>query len=106
MKISLKTASLFAALLCWALLSALVVFIILGLRDRARLIRDNDNERLLNHLFSSLRNYDDFGSAIESSQLLRERIAGFAIYGDDLLPAYQWGEVPRKFDEAILKNRA
>jgi two-component system sensor histidine kinase HydH len=105
MKSALRTASLFAAILCWALLSALVVFIILGLRDRSRLIRDNDNERLLNRLFSSLRDYDDFGSAIESSQLLRERIIGFAIYGEDLLPTYQWGVVPRKFDEALLKNK-
>ena len=106
MKISLRTASLFAAILCWALLSALVVFIVLGLRDRERLIRDNDNERLLNHLFSSLRDYEDFGSAIESSRQLRERIIGFAIYGDDLLPAYRWGAVPRKFDETILRGRA
>ena len=106
MKISLRTASLFAAILCWALLSALMVFIILGMRDRARLIRDNDNERLLNHLFSSLRDYEDFGSAIESSRRLRERIIGFAIYGEDLLPAYRWGAVPRKFDEAILRDRA
>ncbi|MDR1250040.1 MAG: sensor histidine kinase, partial [Treponema sp.] len=105
MKISPRTSSLFAALLCWALLSALVVFIVLGLRDRARLIRDNDNERLLNHLFSSLRNYEDFGSAIESSGLLRERIIGFAIYGEDLAPSYRWGTVPEKFDETFLKNR-
>jgi two-component system sensor histidine kinase HydH len=106
MKIPLRTASLFAAILCWALLSALMVSIILGMRDRARLIRDNDNERLLNHLFSSLRDYDDFGSAIESSRRLRERIIGFAIYGEDLLPTYRWGAVPRKFDEALLRNRA
>jgi two-component system sensor histidine kinase HydH len=106
MKISLKTASLFTAILCWALLSALTVFIILGLRDRAHLIRDNDNERLLNRLFSSLRDYEDFGSAIESSDRLRERIIGFAIYGESLLPSYQWGTVPRKFDETILQNRS
>jgi two-component system sensor histidine kinase HydH len=105
MKISLRTSSLFAAILCWALLSALVVFTILSLRDRARLIRDNDNERLFNLLFSSLRDYDDFGSAIESSQLLRERIIGLAIYGDDLAPLYRWGKVPPQFDEALLRNK-
>ncbi|MDR3124191.1 MAG: sensor histidine kinase [Treponema sp.] len=105
MKISLRTSSLFAAILCWALLSALVVFIVLSLRDRARLIRDNDNERLFNLLFSSLRDYEDFGSAIESSQLLRERIIGLAIYGEDLVPLYQWGKVPPQFDETILQNR-
>jgi two-component system sensor histidine kinase HydH len=105
MKIPLKTASLLTVILCWALLSVLAMFIILGMRDRARLIRDNENERLLTILFSSLRDYDDFGSAIESSARLRNRIIGFAIYGEDLSPTYQWGSVPRKFDESILKNR-
>ncbi|MDR1596114.1 MAG: sensor histidine kinase [Treponema sp.] len=102
--ISPRTSSAFAAVLCWALLSALTIFIILNLRDRARLIRDNDNEQLLNHLFTGLRNYDDFGSAIESSELLRERISGFGIYGEDLTPSYQWGTVPKVFDESILKK--
>jgi two-component system sensor histidine kinase HydH len=105
MKISLRTSSLFAAILCWALLSALAVFMIMSLQDRARLIRDNDNERLFNLLFSSLRDYDDFGSAIESSQLLRERIIGLAIYGEDLAPLYRWGKVPPQFDEALLQNK-
>jgi two-component system sensor histidine kinase HydH len=104
MKIPPRTSSAFAAVLCWALLSALTIFVILDLRDRARLIRDNDNERLLNHLFTELRNYDDFGSAIESSDLLRERITGFGIYGEDLTPSYQWGTVPGVFDESILKK--
>ncbi|WP_010254001.1 ATP-binding protein [Treponema primitia] len=104
MKISPRTSSLFAAILSWALFSALTVFIILGLRDRARLIRDNDNERLFSLLFTSLRNYDNFGSAIESTGLLRERIIGFGIYGEDLTPSYQWGSVPQVFDEDILKD--
>jgi two-component system sensor histidine kinase HydH len=71
------------------------------MRDRARLIRDNDNERLLNMLFTSLQGYDDFGSAIESNSMLRERIAGFGIYGDDLAPAYSWGKVPPVFREVL-----
>ncbi|MDR2079451.1 MAG: sensor histidine kinase, partial [Treponema sp.] len=103
-KISPRASSAFAAVLCWVLFSALTIFIILGLRDRARLIRDNDNEQLLNHLFTGLRNYDDFGSAIESSDLLRERIIGFGIYGEDLTLSYQWGTVPEVFDESILKK--
>lgn len=99
-----KSLSAIAAILCWALFSALTVFIILGMRDRARLIRDNDNERLFNHLFTSLRNYDDFGSAIESLELLRDRIIGFGIYGEDLTPSYQWGTVPPVFDEGMLED--
>ncbi|MDR2246008.1 MAG: sensor histidine kinase [Treponema sp.] len=104
MNIPVKTASLIAALLTWLLLSALTVFIILEIRDRARLIRDNDNERLFSVLFTSLRDYADFGSAIESSPLLRCRIAGFGIFGEDLKPIYDWGMVPPVLDEDILKN--
>ncbi|AEF82294.1 signal transduction histidine kinase, nitrogen specific, NtrB [Leadbettera azotonutricia ZAS-9] len=82
-----------------------MVFTIFNFRDRARLIRDNDNERLLNMLFTSLRDYDDFGSAIESNPILKERIAGFAVYGSDLLPLYQWGKTPAVFDEGSLDKK-
>ncbi|MDR2071639.1 MAG: sensor histidine kinase [Treponema sp.] len=106
MKAPLKTASWIAALLSWLLLSALTVFIILEIRDRARLIRDNDNERLFSVLFTSLReDYEDFGSFIESSPLLKSRIAGFGIFGEDLQPVYRWGTVPPVLDEELLKNR-
>ncbi|MDR2245807.1 MAG: HAMP domain-containing histidine kinase [Treponema sp.] len=104
MKVALRTGSWIASALCWLLLSALAFFILLLIRDRARLIRDNDNERLLNMLFTSLRSYDDFGSAIEANPVLGERIAGFGIYGDDLKPAYQWGTVPPRFDEELLEK--
>ncbi|MDR1949113.1 MAG: HAMP domain-containing histidine kinase [Spirochaetaceae bacterium] len=106
MKVPVRTSTGIAAVLCWLLFSALTVFIILGMRDRARLIRDNDNERLFNMLFTSLRRYDDFGSAIESNPMLKERIAGFGIYGDDLTPAYSWGAVPPVFNEETLRDAA
>ncbi|MDR3167084.1 MAG: sensor histidine kinase [Treponema sp.] len=104
MKIPVRTSSLTAAILCWFLLSALMVFIFWQMRDRARLIRDNDNERIFNMLFTSLRGYDDFGSVIESNPTLKERIAGFGIYGDDLTLTYSWGTVPPVFEEHILKD--
>jgi two-component system sensor histidine kinase HydH len=105
MKVSRRTASLIAAVFCWVLASALTVFIIQGMRDRARLIRDNDNERILNTLFAGLRGYEDFGSAIESSPVLNGRIMGFAIYGNDLSLDYAWGVVPGVFDEGLLVDR-
>jgi two-component system sensor histidine kinase HydH len=105
MKITPKASSLLAAILGWLLLSALAVFSISGLRDRARLIRDNENEQILNMLFTSLRGFDDFGAAIESSGDLRERIRGFAVYGGDLLPLYRWGQTPPVFDEGALGSR-
>ncbi|GHV63228.1 hypothetical protein AGMMS49587_12560 [Spirochaetia bacterium] len=106
MKIAPRTSSWIAAFLGWVLLSALTIFVIWGLRDRARLIRDNDNERILNALFTSLRGFDDFGSAIEANPVLAERIAGFAIYGKDLSPVYRWGQSPQSFDEKILDETA
>jgi two-component system sensor histidine kinase HydH len=101
MKIPVRTSSWITAILSWLLISALTVFIFWEMRDRARLIRDNDNERLLNMLITSLRGYDDFGSAIESNPMLKERIAGFGIYGDDLTPVYSWGTVPPVFSEIL-----
>jgi two-component system sensor histidine kinase HydH len=105
MKISIRTSSCIAAVLCWALFSSLSVFIILGMRDRARLIRDNENEQTLTMLFTSLRGYDDFGSAIEANQTLTERLAGAAVYGNDLTPVYSWGTVPLFFGESILDEQ-
>jgi two-component system sensor histidine kinase HydH len=104
MKIPLKSSSWIAAVLCWTLFSALAVFIFWGMRDRARLIRDNDNERIFSLLFASLRNYDDFGSAIEAFPSLKDRIAGFGIYGNDLRLIYHWGSVPPVFDETELEK--
>ncbi|MDR0402071.1 MAG: sensor histidine kinase [Treponema sp.] len=100
-----KGASLFAALIGWALLSALAVFIIWGLRDRARLIRDNENERILNTLFTSLRDYDDFGSAIAENETLRQRITGFAVYDNGRALVQRWGTVPSVFDPSLIGNR-
>jgi two-component system sensor histidine kinase HydH len=75
------------------------------MRDRARLIRDNDNEQILSTLFTGFRDYADMGAAIASNPVLQERIAGFALYGPDLRPVYHWGRVPPVFDEGILDKR-
>jgi two-component system sensor histidine kinase HydH len=96
-----QRTSLFAALAAWLLFSALAVFIIGGQRDRARLIRDNDNERILNTLFTSLRDYNDFGSAIESNETLRQRVTGIAVY-DNRAMLQSWGKAPPEFDASII----
>jgi two-component system sensor histidine kinase HydH len=101
-----KRRSLPAALFVWALFSLLAVFIIWSLRDRARLVRDNENERIFNTLFASLRDYDDFSSAIEENPVLREKITGFAVYAADYSLMEQWGNVPPVFDPSLLdKNQ-
>jgi two-component system sensor histidine kinase HydH len=100
-----RRASLFAALIGWILLSALAVFIIWVQRDRARLIRDNENERILNTLFTSLRDYDDFGPAIAENETLRQRITGFAVYDSGRALVQRWGKVPSMFDLSLIGNK-
>jgi two-component system sensor histidine kinase HydH len=87
-------------LLSWVLLVALSFFLCWIIRDRSRLIRDMENERILNILFVGPRT--DYGAAIEGSSLLSSRISGFAIYGEDLQSEYAWGRVPDRFDEGLL----
>ncbi|GHV85582.1 hypothetical protein AGMMS50230_11900 [Spirochaetia bacterium] len=102
----LKPSSLLAALLTWVLLCLLAVYIIRGHQDRVRLIRDNENERILNTLFTSVRDYDDFGSAVEANDLLRERITGLAVYAADNSLVYRWGKTPDRFDPALIATES
>jgi two-component system sensor histidine kinase HydH len=104
-KIPIRTASLIVAILGWLLVTALAAFITWSLRDRAGIIRDKDNEQIINILFASLRGYDDFGAAIKANSLLKERITGFAMYDVDFTPLYRWGDTPAVFDERLLGNR-
>jgi two-component system sensor histidine kinase HydH len=86
----------------WALLSALTVFVIWEMRDRSRLIRDNDNERILNMIFTGFRWLDDIDAVIEENPVLLERLTGFGIYGANLAASSRWGNAPGVFDEALL----
>ena len=99
-----KLTSLAAALLGWLLLSSLNLFVMWALRDRARLIRDNDNERTMSTLFAEMRGSSDLGAAIETNPALLDRIKGAAIYENDLLPLQQWGTIPPVFNEEILQQ--
>ena len=99
-----RGTSLAIALLGWLLLSALNLFVVWALRDRARLVRDNDNERTVNTLFTEMRNFSDLGSAIESNPVLHERIRGAAYYRRNLNAIQRWGDAPETFDEWILEQ--
>ena len=126
MSVSPKVYSRVVAYIAWGLLSLLTVFIFWGMLDRARLIRDNENEQLLNSLFSSIRQFDNFGSAIESNQILSERISAVAVYGSaspeneedpvetqedqsdtrvPLISGYAWGQAPQVFDEQTISKQ-
>ena len=105
MKVNPKTSSRIAALLCWLLFSGLIAFIIWSMRDRARLIRDRDNEQIINTLFAGLRSHDDFGDAIDSNSFLADRIRGFGIYDRNRDALYVWGSAPPRLDQGILEDR-
>ncbi|MDR1175707.1 MAG: HAMP domain-containing histidine kinase [Treponema sp.] len=97
-----KISSFIVTVAAWLLFSALTVLIVWETLDRARLIRDNDNERIFSTLFASMRTYESYGEAIESSELLRSRIEGIGVYGEEQESLYRWGEAPEFFDESIL----
>jgi two-component system sensor histidine kinase HydH len=103
-KISLRASSWIAAFLVWALFSALAALVIWQLRDRSRLIRDNDNERLLNMLFTNLRSYEDIDSLVRENPALAERIKGFGLYDRERNPVYRWGSAPDFFGEDLLQG--
>lgn len=103
-KIPITISSFIAALSCWIIFSLLTIFIFNVTQDRARLIRDNYNEQIFNLLFTSLRDYEDYGSAIEATPALKESIIGLAIYREDLTSLYRWGNTPEVFDVNILRN--
>jgi len=88
-----RAASLSIALLVFAALSAVELAMFRGIADRDRLRSRNDGEQTMNALFASLRDHDDFGSAIESSPYLASKIVGIGIYGSGAR-LYSWGAVP------------
>jgi two-component system sensor histidine kinase HydH len=57
----------------------------------------NDAERTMNLLFASLRDHDDFDSAIEGVAALKEKIVGMGTYSLSGSRLYSWGNTPETF---------
>jgi two-component system sensor histidine kinase HydH len=93
----LKATSLGLALLAFVLLVAVDVVIFRGMHDRDRLESKNSSEEVMNSLFASLRDHDDFGSAIESSEELRKGIVGLGVYAASGARIYSWGSTPESY---------
>jgi two-component system sensor histidine kinase HydH len=85
------------ALACFLALSAGNVLVFRGLKERYRLESRNDSEGAFSTLFASLRDQDDFGSAIESTQSLKSKILGFGLYDAKGAVLYHWGAVPESY---------
>lgn len=94
--------SAWIALLAFFLLTATSWMIFRGLGLLYRLESRNQAEQAMNTLFTSLRIYDDFGSAIEQNSELKERVLGIGLYGVGGNRLYSWGEVPGSYSNLEL----
>jgi two-component system sensor histidine kinase HydH len=92
-----RLVSILFAVLAFAIFSALAVVILRGLSARADLESQNDCERTINVLLSSLRDYEDFGAAIENIPVLSEKIVGISVFQDDGRLLYSWGAAPAAY---------
>jgi two-component system sensor histidine kinase HydH len=89
-----RLASIGLAFLIFVVLSALAVLIFREIRKGNTLESRNDAERTMNLLLAGLRDHDDFGSAIESMQLLQDKVVGVAAYTETGERLYVWGMTP------------
>lgn len=96
-----NVASIALPVLVFAVLSALAVVIFCGIVEKGTLESHNDAERTMNLLLSSLRDHENFGTAIESTQSLRDKIVGLAAYGSNGSTLYAWGRVPPDLPRSV-----
>jgi two-component system sensor histidine kinase HydH len=94
-----RLASIGLALLAFAVLTALSVVIFRSMGERDILESSNDAERTMNVLLASLRDHDDFGSAIESIAELKEKVVGVGVYAEGGERIYAWGATPETFTQ-------
>ena len=89
-----RLASIGIALLAFAALTALSFLLLKVIGERDMLESRNDAERIMNLLLAGLRDHDDFGSAIENTEQLRNKVVGVAAYGMGGERIYSWGATP------------
>jgi two-component system, NtrC family, sensor histidine kinase HydH len=91
-----RTTALFAILI-FLVLSLAGLAIVRGLGLLYTLESRNEAERSMNALFTSLRNYDDFGAAIEQGEILRQSVLGLGLYDGAGQGLYTWGQAPMRY---------
>lgn len=92
-----RRATALFAILIFLVLSLAGLAIVRGLGLLYTLESHNEAERSMNALFTSLRNYDDFGSAIEQSEALRSSVLGVGLYDGEGQSLYAWGQAPMRY---------
>jgi two-component system, NtrC family, sensor histidine kinase HydH len=90
-------ASIGLSILIFALLSGVNVIIFRGMTAKNRLESRNDGEHTLNLLFSSLRDHEDFGKAIEAIQELKRKVLSIGLYAADGTSIFSWGDSPASY---------
>ncbi len=93
----IRTTSAIAAAVAFIFLSLASWAIFSGQRLLYSLEARNEAEQTLTTLFTSLKNYEDFGAAIEQNAALKARIIGLGLFGSGGERIYAWGEVPESF---------
>ena len=107
MKAGMRTTSVVSMVCIFILMGAVTAFVYRQMIDRITLISANDNERILNSLLAGLRDYENFGAAIEADVALTKRVRGIAVYLADGKSLYTWGSAPAMFDvDTIEKYRS
>ena len=99
-----RVLSIGLALLVFAALSAVNLAIFRGMAERNRLESRNDAERTMNALFASLRDYEDFGAAIQAIPEFSKTVIGVGAYASDGRSLYSWGRVPASFSDQTLSS--
>lgn len=97
----MKAASYSMALVVFLVLSAAAAAILQGMRERDMLVSQNDAERTMNELLTSLSNSADLDAAIDGNTVLRTKIIGIAIYSEDGGRSYSWGRTPKTVQERM-----
>lgn len=98
-------ASLGLAILGIAILSFANVFVFRNIDKLAMLESRTDCEVVMNGLFASLRDHDDFGSAIEASSSLSKDIVGLGLYNAEGGLVYSWGSAPAAYSAPVSSGR-
>ncbi len=98
-------ASLGLAILGIVLGSAVNGFVFRSIDELGRLESRRNCEIIMNELFASLRDHDDFGSAIEASATLKADILGLGLYDRQGSQVYAWGRVPASYADPVQASQ-
>lgn len=93
-----RLVSIGLAALVFASLSIGTRLILGQMSERNLLESRNDAETIFSVLFASLRQYENFGAAIEATDTLRSKVLGVGVYTAGGAGLYSWGQAPSSYE--------